>query len=163
MCLPTIDNLHYQLSATYIEAVLTLSFLDTRKINNPSAWYGSLVFKTFGAICCIICCTEVKVENDDMESVGVPFNKAQDLTNGEITYANVVRATVSTNEVLLDFYFAASHPIEDVTVQFLKRIVLPLSVAKQTISVLDNIVSDWEGSHGVSLPFELNQSSEGDE
>jgi hypothetical protein len=89
-------------------------------------------------------------------SVEEILNSASDLTQNQVTYANVVRVNVSGNEVILDFYFMGSDPTsnQEVIATRLHRFAIPLGTAKEMSSIMLNHIANWENTFGVNLPLQ---------
>jgi hypothetical protein len=88
-----------------------------------------------------------------MTSIDDLLQQAQDKTNGELDYVNQVRVHVSDTEVTFDFYRVMPHvlPASPPHVERIRRVVLPLSVAKQMGTLLTTQTE--EQTNGIASLF----------
>jgi hypothetical protein len=87
---------------------------------------------------------------------------ATDLPLDRVDYVNNVRINVGLNEVTLDFFYVSPNPKNpqgEPQVKHSQRIILPVSVAKETGELLMSSMLRWEETFGVALPFS-SQSEE---
>jgi hypothetical protein len=104
----------------------------------------------------------------DMQNTNVDdwLNKASDLPEDRVDYANNVRIHVSTSEVIIDFYFGSPNPKQprgEPQVKHIQRMVLPITIAKDMGEILVNSVLRWEEDFGVTLPLHPMRNADKDE
>jgi Protein of unknown function (DUF3467) len=106
------------------------------------------------------------MNNTENFSIDDLLATASDLPDDRVAYANNVRVNVTLNEVTLDFYYVSPDPQNTQgkpKAKYVSRIVLPISVAKETGDLINNSMTTWEKMSGVSLPLGVPTSGRQDE
>lgn len=71
----------------------------------------------------------------------------------EIEYSNFTQFVITNNELFMDFYFVSPNPGgAGATVKPVRRIILPLNLAKGSVEALANAIADYEADRNITLP-----------
>jgi hypothetical protein len=82
------------------------------------------------------------------------LKRAQPSTGSEFVYANHARLIATTNEFIVDVFFAGPDPtnLQEPTVLHVQRVVIPANMAKGFTTGLANSIAGFEEATGVTLP-----------
>ncbi len=98
---------------------------------------------------------------DDKKRMLVDILKQAHGQPGNRVYVNNAVFSVSANEVTIDFFLISRDPLYGIeAAEYVSRIIIPLSFAKEMSTHLLNVTSQWEKAFGVMLPLnDLRQPS----
>ena len=80
---------------------------------------------------------------------------------GQDLYANHIQVYITRSEIMLDFYVVGPNYQGNPNAKIVKRILIPLNMAKGLTSALANLILDYEKDNKTELP-NLRSPDEGD-
>jgi Protein of unknown function (DUF3467) len=86
-------------------------------------------------------------------SIPEAVKKAESIAQDSGIYSNYVQFSVTTNEIILDFYYLVP-PISDmssVKATHLQRVIVPHTIGKAFAKTLGNVISTYEEEQGIKF------------